>query len=180
MSRTIERFARDGYITKTDGYYYRVIVSPNGQEVLERHMFGRNRSAMQVNAQVAFLGGQAQPSFRNGWVPILLPGQCPNHRSEYVLRDKFYGQKYWKAFPNILLPDKWQGQEIGNISDYASYCGVFINKPTLGDKPVLSSPENTDPTGGWSSTPIIEGIDWRIAVAVGIVVLMVVYGLMKK
>ena len=178
MSRTIERFARDGYITKTDGYYYRVMVSPNGQEVLDRHMFGRNRSAMQVNAQVAILGGQAQPSLRNGWVPILLPGQCPNHRSEYVLIDKFYGQKYWKAFPNILLPGKWQGAEIGNTEAARNtYCGLTVNKPTLGDKPPLSDPA---PTGDWSSTPIIEGIDWRIAVAVGIVVLMVVYGLMNK
>jgi len=182
MSRTIERFARDGYITKSDGYYYRVIVSSNGEQVLDRHNFGRNRSAQQIDSQVAQLGGNAAPSSRNGWDIQLIPGQCPDHRSEYVLKDRFYGQTFWKAYNVGNDLGRWQASEIGPaIADKNRYCGLQGGtKPVLGEKPDLSNPENTDPTGGWSSTPIIEGIDWRIAVAVGIVVLMVVYGLMKK
>lgn len=178
MSRTIERFARFGYITKADGQYYRILVSENGTEVIDRHMFGRNRSAQQINAQVAQIGGDAPPSARNGWDVMLLPGQCPNHPREYVLKDRLYERKFWKAYTSTGDASKWQGTEIGTTEAARNtYCGLTVNKPTLGDKPPLSDPA---PTGDWSSTPIIEGIDWRIAVAVGIVVLMVVYGLMKK
>jgi hypothetical protein len=95
MSREILRFCKNGFIEKTDGVCYRVIVKPDFTR--DSHNFGRNCSTSRINFQAGQLGGLDEPNETNGWEIVKYPGQCTNHENEFLLRSRYYAG-LWKAY----------------------------------------------------------------------------------
>jgi hypothetical protein len=107
MSRSITRFGRTGYITRTDGVCYQVKVSEDGMSVTERKRVQDGFPFYSPNCKRtdSFMGGignDSWPTSRAGWEVIQAsPGTDADGRhNAYILRDRFYGGEYWIATRN--------------------------------------------------------------------------------
>lgn len=186
MAREILRFTKAGYITKTNGTCYGVFLKDAGHNI-DHHtklqdgfpFYSKNCKTPKVNNMVGQMQGLAEPSTANGWQVVVPKGFCPNHPNEMILRDRFYGGNYWRAYLTTGL--FWKATQIGEREAANTYCGLTTPN---GKIPVTTPAEEatiqtTFEAAGQNSTPITENIDWRIALAIALIVITGIYALTK-
>lgn len=177
MAREILRFGELGYITKVNGYCYRVVVTNNGNAILDQHQFGRNCSTQKINFQWGQLNGAEPPREENGWIIIETPGNNPKGVTEYVLQDKFYGNKYWRAY--FTSEFDWKATEIGNWDDLMNYYGIHATEGLEGKLDIGPKPEPTDKENTFTPL-VIKDINWQLIAAIALVLIGIGWIIWKK
>lgn len=140
MSREIIRFCKNGFVSKTDGVCFGVFISPDGNQITKHSrlqngfpLYNANCSTSKANNMAEQLGGTTEPTSRNGWELVYLPNMSANHPSEFILRDRFYGGKYWRAYETT--EHGWKATQIGNEQQMLSY---------VGELPEIYTPEEVE------------------------------------
>jgi hypothetical protein len=158
---------------------YRVGISSDGQHITSTHRFGSNCSTQRINYQAAILGGIEEPNEQNGWELIYVPGQMLNHPNEFILRDRFYGGSYWRAYltGNVEAYGTtaydgwgWKAEKIGNEAQMIGYAGQLA---------VLHTPEEVTVAQSETFRPDFtqyqnKSIEKTAAIASALIVLLII------
>lgn len=164
MAREILRFCNTGIITNSDGMCWQV-------HVVDGAIIGHNRvqngfpfyaatcRTSRLDHFTVGLGGVSAPGPHNGFDVLCELARNEEGPSELLLRDTIYNRTKWLAY---RTGHGWKAEQTSRECP-----DVIVSNPTPNVEPEFIP-------AGQNFTSITESIDWRIALAIALFVIVMI------